>query len=174
MAARLSALGADRFLPPGKFLVLISVRGWVDLRAIVRLEWLGQLKKSSSSGTRTGDLPACSSEFSPLISLALRSLISFAYCTTLLTRPSILYTFHVHSSFSLQDFYCIAYNTNIITWNVHYKNASIYCYSCCSVVGWCTMLQDESSRVRSPMRSLDFSVDLILPPAIWLWSRLSL
>jgi hypothetical protein len=60
MAARLSTLGAGRFLPTGRFLVLISVRGWGDPRAIVRLQGLGTLKKSTSSGTRTGDLPACS------------------------------------------------------------------------------------------------------------------
>jgi hypothetical protein len=38
---RLSALGAGRALPPGRFLVLVSVRGRVHPRAIVRLEWLG-------------------------------------------------------------------------------------------------------------------------------------
>jgi hypothetical protein len=30
--------------PPGRFLVLISFRGWVDASTIVRLEWLGKLK----------------------------------------------------------------------------------------------------------------------------------
>jgi hypothetical protein len=35
--------------PPGRFLVLISVRDWVDARAIVRLEGLGQLKNSMTS-----------------------------------------------------------------------------------------------------------------------------
>jgi hypothetical protein len=43
MAVRLSAWRAGRPLPPGRFLVFISVRGWIDPRAVVRLEGLGQL-----------------------------------------------------------------------------------------------------------------------------------
>jgi hypothetical protein len=38
MEVSLSALRAGRPLPPGRFLVLISVRGRVDRRAVVRLE----------------------------------------------------------------------------------------------------------------------------------------
>jgi hypothetical protein len=44
MAARLSALCAGHPLPPGRLLVLISVKGRVDPRAIVRLGGLGKLK----------------------------------------------------------------------------------------------------------------------------------
>jgi hypothetical protein len=44
MAVRLSASRVGHPSPPGRFLVLISVRDWVDPTAIVRLEGLGQLK----------------------------------------------------------------------------------------------------------------------------------
>jgi hypothetical protein len=57
MAVKLSALRAGRSLSLGRFLVLISVRGLVDPRAIGRLEGLGQLEN-----------PMNSSEIEPAIS----------------------------------------------------------------------------------------------------------
>jgi hypothetical protein len=49
MAVRLSALRAGRFLPSRTFLVLTSVRGWVDPRVVVQLEGLGQLENEMTS-----------------------------------------------------------------------------------------------------------------------------
>jgi hypothetical protein len=49
MAVRLSALRPGSSLALGSFLDLISVRGWVDPRATVRLEGLGQVKNTITS-----------------------------------------------------------------------------------------------------------------------------
>jgi hypothetical protein len=64
MAVRISAFRAGRSLHLGRFVVLISVTGWVDPRVSVRLEGLGRLGKLNKSddliGNTTRDLPALS------------------------------------------------------------------------------------------------------------------
>jgi hypothetical protein len=66
MAVRLSALCAGRPLPPGRFVVLISITDRIETRAIVRVRGLGKLKKKINnlikyrSQKPEGRLLACS------------------------------------------------------------------------------------------------------------------
>jgi hypothetical protein len=55
MVVRLSALHAGSPLSRGRFLVLISLTGWVDPRAIVRLERLGQFNNPLTSSGNEPD-----------------------------------------------------------------------------------------------------------------------
>jgi hypothetical protein len=90
MVVRLSALRAGLPLPPGKFLVLISVRGWVVSRAIVQLEGSGKLKRIHLIRTWTCDLPACNIAPQPTMLLHICSAFA-AHCILQNQLEVILY-----------------------------------------------------------------------------------
>jgi hypothetical protein len=55
-----------------------------------------------------------------------------------------------------------------------YKLYTLYNGARGGAVGWGTALQTGTSRVRFPMVSLEFFIDIIVLVALWPWGRLSL
>jgi hypothetical protein len=84
-----SALRAGHLLhpAPGRFLVLISVRGIDDPRATVRLEGLGRTKKkSTSSGLKPATFQACSIVSEPTTLPRLETGPEFIYFETAVSK----------------------------------------------------------------------------------------
>jgi hypothetical protein len=65
IAMRLSVLRTGHDLPPGRFLILIYVRGWVDPKGLLRLKGFGQLKNLMTFSVIEISFAACSTAPQP-------------------------------------------------------------------------------------------------------------
>jgi hypothetical protein len=88
VAVKLSGLVVDRPITPAGFMELISVRGWVNPRATVRLEGLGQWS-SDLLGIRTRDLSSCGILLQP--TTPPRAPLSSIYCNCWDSVTSLLF-----------------------------------------------------------------------------------
>jgi hypothetical protein len=77
---------------------------------------------------------------------------------TFVTSSRILFRKHHRFKTKITSFIMLKNKTK-------FRNQLLF-NACGNVVGWSTMLQAGKSRVRFPMRSLDFSIDLIVAAAL--------
>jgi hypothetical protein len=117
MAVRLSALHAGRPLPPGRFLVPISVTGRVVPRAIVWLEGLGQLKNTvTSSGINSATFQLLAYCFNQL-----RYNVPLLYCLGIKENLAYIPQVAVIKTSMHTRMYCVFRSQRILTSAKTYK-----------------------------------------------------
>jgi hypothetical protein len=101
MPVKLSALPTGRTLPPGRFMVLISVRGFIDPRVIVCLEGLCQLQNPV---TRSGIEPVT-------------FWLEFPFCFLMSSVSDIIrYVIQLYRTVRLilDSIHCLVYSHNVL------------------------------------------------------------
>jgi hypothetical protein len=103
VVVRLSVLHTGHPLPPGRFLVLISIRGSFDPRAIVQLEGLVKLKKKNPPLWDLNPRPSClrhsaSVNYSTMCSSSCHNAIVILFFKVRMIRFLPLLTYYLDSA----------------------------------------------------------------------------
>jgi hypothetical protein len=123
MAVRLSALCAGHYLPPGRFLVLISVKRLCRPQGPSTAGRIRSIEKSNDlSGNKTRDLPACSIVPQPTTpALLYRSIFCLFYCN--LSRVCLYYDVFQYVLLSISQRLCLLPQISIFHYVLHLPQA---------------------------------------------------